>query len=78
MDGYVDLADNNVAEIPESFDVTPIRGDSPGKLKQAISSPFVMERHLVRDIASDKNVLAPRAPHGPSMVTELNQRIGEK
>jgi hypothetical protein len=63
VDADVDLADNNVAEIPESFDVTAIRGGSSGQLKQAISSPFAMERRLVRDVGSDKKMLATRGPH---------------
>ena len=57
------FTDNNFAKIAEAFGVTGIRVEHPGELADALKSAFAMEKPVVLDVVSDKNVLAKRVPH---------------
>jgi acetolactate synthase I/II/III large subunit len=57
------FTENNFAKIAEAFGVTGIRVEKPGELKDALKSAFAMDKPVVLDVMSDRNVLAKRVPH---------------
>lgn len=57
------FTENNFAKIAEAFGVTGIRIEHPGELADAIRSAFTMDKPVVLDVVSDRNVLAKRVPH---------------
>jgi acetolactate synthase-1/2/3 large subunit len=57
------FTDNNFAKIAEGFGVAGIRVERPGDLEDAIKSAFEMNKPVVLDVVSDRNVLAKRVAH---------------
>lgn len=64
--GWTDMwtfTENNFAKIAEGFGVTGIRVEKPGELKEALASAFAMNKPVVLDVVSDREVLAKRVAH---------------
>ena len=57
------FTENNFAKIAESFGVTGIRVEHPSELNAALKRAFALNKPVVIDVVSDKNVLAKRVPH---------------
>ena len=57
------FTENNFAKIAESFGVTGIRVEHPSELNGALKRAFALNKPVVIDVVSDKNVLAKRVPH---------------
>ncbi len=57
------FTENNFAKIAESFGVTGIRVEHPSELNAALKRALALNKPVVIDVVSDKNVLAKRVPH---------------
>ncbi|MBI4207976.1 MAG: thiamine pyrophosphate-binding protein [Betaproteobacteria bacterium] len=64
--GWTDMwtfTDMNFAKIAEAFGCVGMRVEQPGEVKDALKRAFAMDRPVVLDVVSDRNVLAKRVPH---------------